>query len=188
MNAADFYAQFESEFGGVRAALPALKRSAAKTSKWRLKLANGGIEFAFATNFKTAGLLPELPGEFRLTISWSRSEDGAKKISDVSLFQYTSEAQNAEFAALQRTVLKEYLAQPEKERFRERYVYASDPAWLPRPNMNEWCFYLDAADVRRWGAWYRSLLPGWIERFAASPETNDDWAWRVLWPHLKRGK
>ena len=188
MNAGTFYVQFDSEFGGVRTALPQLKRSGAKSSKWRMKLADGGLEFAFATNFKTAGLPPQLPGEFRLRISWTRSDGEAKKASDVSLFQYTSGAENAAFAALQRTALEKYLAQPGKERFRDLYGYASDPAWLPRPNIEEWCYYFDTADARGWGAWYRGLLPAWIERFVAFPEANDDWAWRVLWPHLKREK
>ena len=186
MNAASFYEHFESGFAPVLEALPALKRLAGKTSKWRLRLETGSINFSFATNFKSAGLLPHMPGEFRLTADWTHDVEGKPRKDSVSLFQYTTDDECRQFATLQRAALEKFLRQPGKEPLRAIYPYANEPEWLPRANFDEWCIYFDEDDAAAWGEWYRQILPPWVERFSASPESQDAWAWRVLWPHLKK--
>jgi hypothetical protein len=59
-------------------------------------------------------------------------------------------------------------------------------AIVPRPNVDTFYYYFDADDARKWGVWYGSLIEAWISRFVENPESNEDWAWRVLWPHLER--
>ncbi|MDR2872848.1 MAG: hypothetical protein LBV45_10130 [Xanthomonadaceae bacterium] len=130
--------------------------------------------------------MPYYPGEFKLRILWMQGTGHAKTTTDVSLFQYTTDAENQRFAALQRIPLEKYLAQPEVPYARSLFIYTDDPDWLPKPNCDEHCYYFDILDAHAWGNWLRALLPVWIERFLAAPESNENWCWRVLWPHLPR--
>lgn len=185
MNAAQFYEAFLDGWTHAQARAP-LKRLAGKTLKWKSTTPAGAITFAFATNSKAAGLLPHLPGEFRLRIRWNRKNDDVTKTDDVSWFQYTTEEEARKFGALQRTVLEKFLAQPGKQELRGIYNYSADPAWLPRPNFDEEIYYFDAADARAWGHWYAVSMAPWLERFTAAPETFNAWCWRVLWAGTER--
>lgn len=185
MNAAQFYEGFLQ--GWTTAAVPSsLKRLAGKTLKWKSLSSVGAVSFAFATNPKTAGLLPHLPGEFRLGVSWARMVGVARKADDVSWFQYTSEADAQTYASLQRVALEKFLAQPGKAALREIFNYSNDPSWLPRPNFDEFGYYFDATDASAWGHWYGSRMEQWLEQFARAPEGFNDWCWRVLWPNATR--
>jgi len=55
----------------------------------------------------------------------------------------------------------------------------------PKPNVATFYYYFDKEDSRLWGEWYGSILDSWKSRFEESPESNREWADRVLWPHLK---
>src|SRR5262249_38830161 len=160
----------------IRHAMPQLRKLAGKTSKWRQPLPGGSLLFAFATNFKTAGLLPHLPGEFILKITWSHGKNPPRK-DYVSLFQYTTDSEAKEFASLQRAALEKFFRQPEKDALRQ--IYAYEPDRVPRANIEEYHFYFSAEDARAWGQWYATILPAWTARFTSSPESNEDWAWRV---------
>jgi hypothetical protein len=187
MNAASFYRHFESEFASSVEALPQLRRASEKTCKWRLPAPDGSLLLSFATNFKCAGLHPEWPGEFRLTATWSHGKGPQRKHDYVSYFQYTTDAEAAEYADLQRRALSKFLRQPGKDSMKRLFDYVTDPSQVPRANFDEFAYYFDEEDACAWGMWYRNSLPGWVARFVAAPETHEDWSWRVLWPHLKRG-
>ena len=184
MNAATFYENFEMAFAQIRAAAPQFKKLAGRTSKWAHPIVDGSLVFPFSVNPKSAGLLPHMPGEFGLKIAWRRGKGAERREHYVSLFQYTNEAERNEYAALQRAALEKFFRESGKEKLRSIYSYDD----LPVPNIQEYHYYFDADDVRAWGHWYKQLLPDWVERFAAAPESNNDWAWRVLWPHLNTAK
>ena len=181
MKADRFYEIFEHSFASHIEGL-GLKRLAGKSLK--LKRADpelGSLTFAFATNAKTSGLLPHMPGEFRLRVLWTRGKGGDKRQNEVSWFQYTTESENSTFVSLQKTSLEKLLAQPDKEWLRRIY-----PCSTPRPNFDQYAYYFDEEDVHNWGRWYGELIGVWITRFTQKPESRDDWGWRVLWPHLER--
>lgn len=181
MNAAQFYDAFLA--GWSMAPNPvSLKRMSGPTLKWKASTAAGAVHFAFATNSKTAGLLPNLPGEFRLSVHWNHGVGPERRKDPVSWFQYTTDSDAQAYAALQRRALAKFLAQPGKAALREIYPYANDPTCLPRANFDEFACYFDAEDARGWGLWYAGLVESWLDRFSASPETFNDWCWRVLWP------
>ncbi len=186
MNAAQFYEAFDDGWSSNGAL--ALKRLAGTTIKWKASTPAGALTFSIATNPKCAGLVPHLPGEFRLGITWTRRKDGKSVKGDVSWFQYSNEEENLAFAALQRSALEKFLAQPGKEGLRSIYNYANDPAWLPRANFDEYAYYLDPDDARAWGRWYGGHVAPWIERFERAPECFNDWCWRVLWPDTERAR
>jgi len=186
MNAASFYQHFESEFASCAQAVPNLRRASSKSCNWRLPAPDGSLLLSFATNSKAAGLHPDWPGEFRLTARWRHGNASERKDDHVSYFQYTTDAEAAEYAHLQRLALAKFLHQAGKDGMTKLFAYATDPSHLPRANMDEFAYYFDDEDARAWGRWYRHSLPGWIARFVAAPETREDWCWRVLWPHLKR--
>ena len=186
MDAASFYRQFESEFASSLGAIPGLRRASAKACKWRVPAPEGSLLLSFATNAKAAGLHPDWPGEFRLTATWSHGRGQQRKDDYVSYFQYTTDAEAAEYAHLQRSALAKFLRQSGKDSMASLFLYATDPSHIPRANGDEFAYYFDDEDARGWGRWYRHSLPGWVARFVAAPETQEDWSWRVLWPHLER--
>jgi hypothetical protein len=180
MNAAEFYSAFYEGWSSVGTTV-LVKQLAGPTLKWKVQIPAASITFAFATNAKTAGLLPHLPGEFRLRISWAHKVEAARKVDEVSWFQYTHDDDNLTFATLQRAALEKFLAQQNKEPLRSIYGYANDPNCVPRANFEEFAYYFDALDARAWGVWYATLLPTWVSRFNEYPESLNDWCWRVLW-------
>lgn len=108
MNAAQFYQAFEHAF--LSQSPPALQQQAGQTSRWMCKTVVGDLTFAFATNPKTAGLLPHLPGEFRLTINWSHKAGNARRKDEVAFFQYAADEDCGAYAKLQRQVLDKFLS------------------------------------------------------------------------------
>lgn len=184
MNAAQFYERFNEGFTSAQPR-PGLKRLAGRTAKWKIGTSSGDVTFAFATNSKTAGLLPHLPGEFHLRISWSHAVAAERRTDEVSWFQYASASEATVFASMQRAVLEKFLKTSGKEGLRSIYNYSNDPEWLPRANFEECIYYFDASDAHAWGAWYATLLPAWLARFEAQPESFEDWCWRVLWADSK---
>lgn len=189
MNAPEFYRHFASGFA-LATLPPGYKKLAGKTPKWKYPLPDGVLHFKFSTNFKASGLLEQLlwPGEFRLILEWQRSRGNEKNVSEVSPFQYTNESEIASYCALQRHALEKYFNQRGEEPYGPLAEYLINPLWVPTPNTGEWCYYFDSEDAKNWGAWYGNLLALWTERFLASPETLEDWCWRVLWPHLQRNE
>lgn len=184
MNAAQFYEAFLDGWAVAQRDAP-LKRLAGRTPKWKAATRVGSLTFAVATHSKTAGLLPHLPGEFRLGIRWDRKAGDARRSDGVSWFQYTTEEDAREYGALQRAALEKFLSQPGKAQLRAIFNYASDPSWLPRANMDEFAYYFDAGDATAWGRWYGARMGSWMVRFEAAPEDFDAWCWRVLRPHGK---
>ncbi|MGH8444644.1 MAG: hypothetical protein ACREVL_05215 [Solimonas sp.] len=185
MNAAEFYQHFEAALK-ASGLPPELKRAAGAVSKWKLATPVGGVQLAWATNPKAAGLWPMMPGEFRLKIEWTAPAQ--KKAQAVDVHQYTTADEKARWAQLQRQAQEKFLAQDGKEGLRAIFAYAADPATLPRANFEEWCHYCDADDARAWGEWFGAVTGPWLARFIAAPESHEDWCWRVLWPHLERAK
>ncbi len=184
MNTAQFYEAFLDGWTVAESRSP-LKRLAGKTLKWKSVTPVGTITFAFATNSKTAGLLPHLPGEFRVGIRWNRKMGESRKTDEVSWFQYTTDEEAREFGALQRSVLEKFLSQPGKAGLREIFNYSSDPTWLTKANFDEFAYYFDAADANAWGRWYGTKVESWIARFTLAPESFNAWCWRVLWSDAK---
>jgi len=187
MKAAQFYQHFEDGFSAQ--ILPTLlKRMAGKTPTWKLPLEGGALEFKLATDFRGAGLLDLLlwPGEHRMHVYWVTGRGKERTKSLVSLFQYTTEAEVAAFVEILRNALGKYLDAGGPDPYGTLREHLATELAIPKPNIDQFYFYFDEEDARQWGRWYGSLLGPWASRFAAMPETNEDWAWRVLWPHLKR--
>lgn len=180
MNAQQFYEAYDIGWASVPMPIE-LKRLAGKTIKWKVLCPSGSLIFAIATNPKTAGLLPHLPGEYFFRVTWNHSDENGKKADEVSWFQYATREESAAYAQLQRQTLEKFLRQPGKEGLRSIYNYASDPTWLPRANFSEEIYYFDVEDAEEWGRWWAQSLPAWLERFNAQPESLNDWCWRVLW-------
>ena len=179
ITAAAFYDCFETVFADIRKDLPKIRRFSGRVPKWRHPVPTGAVSFAFVTSSRAASLLPQMPGEFRLVVSWSNSaNEGA--VEEVSLFQYTSERDTAEYAAFQRRALQKFLQYPGNANRRDLFPYAADLAWLPRATDEEWCYYFDADDVYAWAEWYCRMLPPWLERFTAAPESREAWTMRVM--------
>lgn len=178
--ATGFYECFEPVFGTVRGHLSQLERLVGRAPRWRCDVPNGSLSFAFATSARAATLWPQMPGEFRLLISWNRGTGHAPGGEEVSLFQYTSDADICDYAAHQRRALQKFLNHAGNANRRDLFPYTADAAWLPRATDDEWCYYFDVDDVREWAEWYRRVLPDWIERFAAMPESRAGWTRRVL--------
>ncbi len=158
--------------------------------KWKYALADGAFHFSISTNFKAAGLQEYLfwLGEFRLLLAWQRGRGKHKQMFDVSLFQYANETEIATYRELQRQALQKFFDERSEVPNGPLGMYLTDLSYGPKPNIAEWCHYWDAADATSWGIWYATILSYWPARFLAAPETLDDWAWRVLWPHLKRNQ
>lgn len=180
ITAAAFYDCFEAVFSAVRDDLPKLRRFAGRIPKWRYPLPSGAVSLAFVTSARAASLLPQMPGEFRLVVTWSHSSGGRTVDDDVSLFQYTTDHEVAAYAAFQRRALQKFLEYPGNAARRDLFPYATDIAWLPRATDEEWCYYFDADDVYAWAEWYCHLLPRWFQRFSSAPESRLRWTKRVL--------
>lgn len=182
ITAAAFYDSFETVFTSIRGELPKLRRYSGRVPKWRHPLPTGSVSFAFVTSARAASLLPQMPGEFRPMVKWTHtaSNGGSTVEDEVSLFQYTSDQDNATYAAFQRKALQKFLQYPGNADRRDLFPYATDIAWLPRATDEEWCYYFDADDVYTWAEWYCDMLPKWMERFAASPESRHGWTMRVI--------
>jgi hypothetical protein len=172
ITAAAFYDCFEAVFSEIREDLPKLRRYSGRVPRWRHPLPAGSISFAFSTSARAASLWPQMPGEFRLLVNWGPEE--------VSLFQYMSESDTAQYAAFQRRALQKFLQYPGNAGRRDLFPYAADPAWMPQATDEEWCYYFDADDVYAWAEWYCHLLPQWLDRFGAAPESRHHWTMRVL--------
>src|SRR5688500_5140828 len=180
ITAAAFYDSFESVFATIRGDLPKLRRYSGRVPKWRHPVPNGSVSFAFVTSARAASLLPQMPGEFRLVVSWNHTDNSTAVQDDVSLFQYTSENDIASYAAYQRRALQKFLQYPGNASRRDLFPYAADIAWLPRATDEEWCYYFDADDVFAWAEWYCHILPLWLERFVKTPESRHQWTMRVM--------
>lgn len=175
-----FYECFEPVFGAVSSDLPHLERLVGRVPRWRCLLPNGSLSFAFATSARAATLWPQMPGEFRLLISWLHDVESTFGGEEVSLFQYTSDADVCDYAAHQRRALQKFLNHAGNASRRELFPYTADASWLPRATDDEWCYYFDTDDVREWAEWYRRMLPEWIDRFALMPESRACWTKRVM--------
>ena len=180
VTASAFYDCFESVFGGIREDVPSLRRFAGQVPRWRYPLPTGSVSLAFVTSSRAASLWPEMPGEFRVVITWCHDAKRVAADAEVSLFQYTSEPETAEYAQHQRRALDKFVQHPGNAARRELFLYATDPAWLPSATDEEWCYYFDASDVFAWAEWYRRILPTWLEEFARAPESRTAWAKRVM--------
>jgi hypothetical protein len=180
ITAAAFYDSFESVFAAVRGGLPNLRRFSGRVPKWKYRLPDGSVSFAFVTSARAASLLPQMPGEFRLVVTWNHPADSVAVDEEVSLFQYTAEHDIAAYAAYQRRALQKFLQYPGNASRRDLFPYAADIAWLPRATDEEWCYYFDADDVYAWADWYCHILPAWLDRFAAAPESRQHWTKRVM--------
>ena len=183
MNADAFYRAFEPALTAIALPFP-MQRSAGRACKWKVPLADGHLLLAFATNAKVAGLAEHWPGEFRPTIRWTAGRGAAAVAHDVSFFQYTLPAENDAFVQLQDRAIAKFFAGTRADSALRDLVESGLP---PSPQHDRWFHYFDAEDTAAWGRWFNAALPGWHARFTAAPESRDDWAWRVLWPHLKRG-
>ena len=177
---AAFYECFEPVFGAVSRDLPDLERLIGRVPRWRCLLPAGSLSFAFATSARAATLWPQMPGEFRLLISWCGDVENAFGGEEVSLFQYTSEQEVCDYALHQRRALQKFLNHAGNANRRELFPYTADANWLPRATDDEWCYYFDVDDVREWAEWYRRMLPEWVDRFAVKPESRASWTRRVL--------
>ena len=182
ITATAFYDCFEAIFNGIGHGLPNLRRCAGHVPKWRLPVSGGSLSFAFVTSARAASLLPQMPGEFRLVVHWSQAANTGAADHEVSLFQYTSDSETAEYAAFQRRALHKFLEYPGNAERRPLFPYAADLAWLPRATDEEWCYYFDADDVCAWAEWYCRILPPWTERFLEAPESRHAWTIRVMQP------
>lgn len=182
MKADDFYRTFDA--GLTATPLPAgMKRLAGRGSKWKIPLAEGHLALAFATNARVAGLADHWPGEFRPRLRWTAGAGRDAPARDVSLFQYTLPAENDAHVQLQRQAVAKFFAATHADPGLRDLL---DAGAAPVPNHDRWFYYFDADDAHAWGGWFGGALPGWLARFAAAPESLDDWCWRVLWPHLPR--
>ena len=189
MKAADFYQHFESAFN-AQPLPPTLKKMAGKTPRWKMPVEGGALEFKLATDFKGAGLLDLClwPGEHRMHVYWITGHGKEQKKAGVSLFQYTTEAEVTSFTAITQGALKKYLNAQGPDPYGTLREYSTSDLAAPKPNVDTFYYYFDTEDAQLWGSWYGSLLISWVSRFLANPESNDDWVWRVLWPHLERPK
>jgi hypothetical protein len=148
----------------------------------------GGASLQVLDELEAAGLLDHLlwPGEFRLLLEWHRGRGKEKKVSVVSLFQCTSEADVAAWCALQKQPLEKYLSHGGPDSYGTLAEHANDPTRILKTDPEPWCYYFDAEDAQKWGRWYGNIMVPWTQRFLAFPESKQDWCRRVLWPDLPR--
>ncbi len=178
-NADEFQARFEAVFGPVADALGMVRRGRRRLC-WQHGHGPLSMAFDFAINEKAAKLMPGYPGEFSLTVSLPGNSNHPLA-SMVSLFQYTTDEEVDRFVAIESQAVDRFVAaHPDMANL--------FPAGSRRPaaNVSQWCHYVDGGDVDRWAGWYAELIPTWIPRYQAAPESLEDWCWRVLWPHLDR--
>lgn len=104
------------------------------------------------------------------------------------MFQYTTDTEAAAFTDILRSALRKYLDARGPDPYGTLREYLTSDLAAPKPNVDTFYYYFDEEDARKWGEWYGLIMESWISRFVANPESNDDWAWRALWPHLERPK
>jgi hypothetical protein len=173
-----FQASFEAEFAPVADGLGMVRRSGRRLC-WQLGQGPLSMAFDFALNPRAAKSPSFLPGEFALTISLPGNSNHPLA-SMVSLFQYATDAEVDGYVAAEGAVVGRFLAaNPDLAS-----LFREDPR--PAPNVSQWCHYLDAGDVDRWARWYAAVVPAFIPRYQARPESLEDWCWRVLWADQDR--
>ena len=179
LSADDFQARFEAAFAPVADALGMVRRGRRRLC-WQHGHGPLSMAFDFALNPKPAAPLPDHPGEFALTISLPGNSNHPLA-SMVSLFQYTTDAEVDRYVAIESRAVARFVAEHPD-------AAASFPPEAPRPvpNVSQWCHFTDGDDVDAWAGWYAALVPEWIPRYQAAPESLEDWCWRVLWPQRDR--
>jgi hypothetical protein len=175
----EFQARFEAVFAPVADALGMVRRRNRRLC-WTFGRGALALAFDFALNPKASGQLPHYPGEFALTISLPGTSP-QPQATMVSLFQYTTDAEVDGYVAIEDLALQRFLAgNPDLAT-----LFPPDLR-RPGPSIAQWCHYVSGDDVQRWAGWYASVIPQWLPRYLAAPESLEDWCWRVLWPHLDR--
>lgn len=112
-----------------------------------------------------------MPGEFRPDISWQGT---------VSYYQYASEAELAQMQGLRRAVVQKVVARAQPSPLLAVIVDGLDiPLRAQHPDVA--LYYFDEHDAAAWGGWFGARIAAWCERFAAAPETLEDYCRRVLW-------
>jgi len=187
MKSAVFYARFEAGFN-ARPLPRGLKKMGGRTPNWKLPLQEGALQFKLATNSKASGLLDahQWPGEFRLRVYWTGGRGSYREEHYVSLFQYTTDDEVEKFTFILRGALQKYLAAGGPDPHGTLKEALTDDIVVPKPNVDTFYYYFDEDDAVAWGQWYGGVIGPWVSRFIESPEANEEWAWRVLWPDLKR--
>ena len=171
-----FQSRFEAVFGPVADA-HGMRRRAGRRLCWQHGQGPLSMAFDFALNAKTA---PFRPGEFALTISLPGNSNHPLA-SIVSLFQYLREDEADGWVAVETRALARAIADAP-----ELAAEFPAPPERPAPNVSRWCHFADLADVERWAQWYAAVVPAFIPRYRADPETLEDWCRRVLWPRSDR--
>jgi hypothetical protein len=180
MSADVFQTEFEGVFAPVADAIGLVRRRGMRRLCWTYGRGPLALAFDFALNPSATAQLPHDPGEFALTISLPGNSP-SPLATMVSLFQYTTEAEVDAYVALEDRALASFLAGNPAAATR----FPPDLR-RPTPDYARWCHYASREDVRAWAQWYASLIPVWIPRYLAEPETLEDWCWRVLWKDQKR--
>ena len=179
LDADGFQSRFEAAFAPVADSL-AMVRRARRRLCWQHGHGPLSMAFDFALNPKAERPQAAYPGEFTLTISLPGNSNHPLA-SMVSLFQYTTENEVDRYVRIEGTAIDRFLAgSPEMANL------FPEGARRPAANVSQWCHFVDGDDVDRWAAWYAGLIPAWIPRYQAAPESLEDWCWRVLWPHRDR--
>jgi hypothetical protein len=187
-----FYARFDEGFGAAVQRLP-VRRLKGKVSKYELASASGPVQLLFQVNPK-ASAMPYAPGEFWPVLTAPASLRRGEPSDDgtISWYQYTSDADHQAVQALQRRVYEKVAAQEAfshelyrdlRDQSLEMMRTVIEPPLEPRFPSTP-LHYLDGDDAQAWGALFAAQLPGWLERFQASPETLERYMWRVHWAHL----
>lgn len=170
----EFQAAFEAVYAPVADAHGLVRRRGRRLC-WQHGRGALSVAFDFALNPKTARLLPHFPGEFALTISLPGGSGEPLK-SIASLFQYTTDDEERAYAAIETQAIEKFLAG--NPGMSELFPPGQR---LPRPEHAQWSHFVDADDVRRWAAWHAAVMPAWLPRYAAAPESLHAWCTRVLW-------
>ncbi len=113
-----------------------------------------------------------LPDPYEFTIDFVVATDGP--IGGDRLFHLLSEEQREEHRQIQNLVIakipldEEALSRLPPEWQADRLA-AVGPRFAPYPpNLDIWCRYLDATDVRRWMGFIGRVLPSLLDRLAAA--------------------
>ena len=172
LGAGAFQACFEAVFGPVADAHGMVRRAGRRLC-WQHGRGPLSMAFDFALNAKAP---PERPGEFALTISLPGNSNHPLA-SMVSLFQYLGDDEAEGWVAAETLALGRAIAAAPG-----LAVEFPAPPARPMPQVARWCHYVDAADVERWARWYGEVVPAFIPRYRANPETLEDWCRRAGWP------
>jgi hypothetical protein len=188
VNAKEFRAAFETTFAPAAHAA-GLQRRGGRAPKWIDRAREGGtLTFGVRLSLKNVAFYPF---EFMPDISWDGPRYNARDTGEVSYYQYILPAQAAEFLALQKHVVDEFVARarretPERDSDNLAAMLSSHWQMSLRPHVDSWLQYFTADHAMEWGRLFGSDLGGWISRFRASPETREGWCWRVLWAEKTR--